>query len=194
MKKKLITAILTGCMLASAAITSFAGSWEKDQIGWWYKNDDGGYPANGWHWIDGDNNGTAECYFFNETGYCLIDTMTPDGYIVDANGAWVIDGIVQAQKVTITPPAAATSTTTTVTTEITATQETNWHGSFPYISGMVQEIPSSGSFWTVNINTGKYHATSKVANLLPANTRYYPGDAATLESKGYSRCKKRGCY
>ena len=28
-------------------------------------------------------------YYFDENGYMLADTTTPDGYYVDVNGAWV---------------------------------------------------------------------------------------------------------
>lgn len=188
MKKELATLVLTGLLALSTLSTVFAGTWIQNNVGWWYQNYDGSYPANGWHWIDGNNDGSAECYYFNEAGYCLITTTTPDGYTVDANGAWIVNGAVQTQVVTAVP-VVATSTTT-----VTATEETTWSANMPYVSGMVQDKPATGSFWTVNINTGKYHINSNVENLLPENTRYYAGDAATLESNGYSRCKKRGCY
>jgi len=188
MKKKLATLVITGLFALSSLSTAFAGSWLQDNVGWWYQNDDGSYPTNGWHWIDGNNDGSAECYYFNEAGYCLINTTTPDGYAVDANGAWIVNGVVQTQAVAVVP-AAVTATTT-----VTATEESNWSANMPYVSGMVQSKPVDGSFWTVNVSTGKYHGNSNVENLLPENTRYYAGDAATLESNGYSRCKKRGCY
>ena len=48
----------------------------------------------GWHWISGRR------YYFNEVydgtrGALLQDTVTPDGCLVDRDGAWVIDGVVQ---------------------------------------------------------------------------------------------------
>ena len=91
-KGRLLLAVVAGsCMMAGSA---FAGEWKPSSEGWWYQNDDGSYPANSWQWIDG------RCYCFDQNGYCLLDTMTPDGYMVDASGAWVVDGIVQttAQK------------------------------------------------------------------------------------------------
>lgn len=188
MKKRLATLFLSGAIAISTLSTVFAGTWLQDHVGWWYQNDDGTYPANGWHWIDGNNDGNAECYYFNEVGYCLINTTTPDGYMVDVNGAWIVDGMIQTKVVTAVPAAVTTTTT------VTATEESSWSANMPYVSGMLQNKPTDGSFWTVNINTGKYHGTSYVENLLPENTRYYAGDAAALESNGYSRCKKRGCY
>lgn len=200
MKKKLATLALTGIMAVSSLSTAFAGSWLHDPVGWWYQNDDGSYPTSGWHWIDGNNDGTAECYYFDASGYCLLNTTTPDGYTVDSNGAWIVDGVIQAQQV-VTPTFNAPVYTVTETmpvfapssaTEVTVVQ-TSWTGSYPYVSGMVTTQPADGNFWTVNINTGKYHITPNVDGLLTENTAYYSGDPSVLESNGYSRCKKRGC-
>lgn len=84
-------------LAVSMSGTAFAGEWKQDSIGWWYQNDDGSYPSNTWQWIDGNYDGIAESYFFDANGYCLMNTITPDGYTVDLNGAWTIDGIVQTQ-------------------------------------------------------------------------------------------------
>lgn len=197
MKKKLVTLVLTGFFAISSLSTVFAGSWIHDSVGWWWKNDDGTWPAKQWVWIDGNNDGIFESFYFNESGYCLMNTVTPDGYYVDSSGAW----IGQTKTFDELPASVAYATVTPLSSEkvafsdtITVSEETNWSANMPYVSGMVQSMPSEGSFWTVNINTGKYHGTSYVQNLLPENTRYYSGDAATLEVNGYSRCKKRGCY
>ena len=48
-------------------------------------------------WIDGDNDGVSECYYFNQWGYLITNTHSPDGYYVDANGAWVDSGRVQTR-------------------------------------------------------------------------------------------------
>lgn len=91
MKKKLLTLIVGGIMTAAMSFTAFAGEWQQDQTGWWYQNDDGTYLTGGWNWVGG------KCYYFSENGYCLMNTTTPDGYTVDASGAWVVDGVVQTQ-------------------------------------------------------------------------------------------------
>lgn len=97
MKKKLFAAALTALMTASIGMTSFAAGWQNDANGWWYTTDDTGssWYKNGWQWIDGNGDSLAECYYFDANGYCLMDTTTPDGYTVNADGAWTIDGIVQ---------------------------------------------------------------------------------------------------
>lgn len=40
----------------------------------------------------------AECYYFGPDGYCLINTTTPDGYTVNADGAWVVNGVIQTKN------------------------------------------------------------------------------------------------
>ena len=42
----------------------------------------------------------AECYYFDQTGYMLSNAKTPDGYQVNADGAWVINGAVQTKAAT----------------------------------------------------------------------------------------------
>lgn len=99
MRKKLLTAVLAATMALAMSMTALAGQWQSDANGWWYQNDDGSYPNNAWNWIDGNNDGVAESYYFNEKGYCLMNTTTPDGYTVNPAGAWVIDGVVQTKQV-----------------------------------------------------------------------------------------------
>ena len=77
------------------SVTVYAGTWEKDSNGWWYKIGDYARLRNGWQWIDGNNDGIAECYYFDSNGYCLTDTTTPDGYRVNADGAWIENGTVK---------------------------------------------------------------------------------------------------
>ena len=53
--------------------------------------------AAGWQWLDNNNDGVSECYYVQDDGTVLLETVTPDGYTVDAQGAWVVDGVVQTQ-------------------------------------------------------------------------------------------------
>ena len=59
------------------------GGWQQNSYGWWYQRANGTYPASEWEQINGI------WYYFDANGYMLADTTTPDGYYVDANGAWV---------------------------------------------------------------------------------------------------------
>lgn len=82
----------------AAAFPAYAGAWQYDEAGQWYQNDDGSYPWQEWKWIDDDQDGTAECYYFDENGYLLKNTETPDHHIVDENGAWYAGGRVQTKN------------------------------------------------------------------------------------------------
>lgn len=57
------------------------GQWIQDSTGWWYQNPDMSYPKSTWQEIDG------KWYYFNENGYMLENTVTPDGNKVGADGA-----------------------------------------------------------------------------------------------------------
>ncbi|MGN0159719.1 MAG: hypothetical protein ACI39W_11415 [Brotaphodocola sp.] len=93
MKKQwLLTALTTGLLVTSVVMPTFAADWNQDETGWRYQQDDGSYLKEGWNWVDG------RCYYFDEEGYCLLDTVTPDGYTVDASGAWTVNGVVQTQE------------------------------------------------------------------------------------------------
>ena len=81
------------------ALTTFAGEWVTDSYGRWYNNGNGTYPKATWQWIDENNDGIAECYYFDEDGYNLRCTTTPDGYYVNSSGAWVKDDVVQTKTV-----------------------------------------------------------------------------------------------
>lgn len=103
MVKRLWTgAVCTAVLTMALGITSFAGQWNWSEYGWWYDQGDGTYAQPGWHWIDGNNDGIAECYYFNDYGYCVPWAATPDGYFLDGNGAWVVNGAVQTQAVQTT--------------------------------------------------------------------------------------------
>lgn len=103
MRKKIILAACTGLLCAVSAVPAYAGVWKKGTADntdrWWYDNENGSWAAAQWKWIDGNSDGTAECYFFDESGWLLTDTVTPDGYTVNADGAWTVDGIIQTRQI-----------------------------------------------------------------------------------------------
>lgn len=81
-----------------------AGTWQADVNGFWWKRQNGTWPANAWELIDN------KWYLFNEGGYRVngwscwnglwyylgpegdmwVSRQTPEGYMVDANGVMVI--------------------------------------------------------------------------------------------------------
>jgi len=95
------------------SLTAFAGQWKSDNKGYWYQNNDNSYPVLSWQEIDG------KWYYFGSDGYMaasqwvgnyyvgsdgamLINTTTPDGYQVNATGAWVENGTVKTRNVRAT--------------------------------------------------------------------------------------------
>ena len=68
MKKRTATFIAAAAITISMGSTAFAAGWQQDAAGWWWQEDNGSYPVNTWKWIDGNFDGVAECYYFNESG------------------------------------------------------------------------------------------------------------------------------
>lgn len=105
MTRKLMTVIAAGLMVLSLSFSAFAGYWVESADGAMYVKDNyGTHYTNCWQWIDGDNDGIAECYCFDAGGKLYVDCTTPDGYKVDEMGRWTVDGEVQIKQVEIVVP------------------------------------------------------------------------------------------
>lgn len=96
--KKFIGIAAVAAFSSIMVSSAWAGTWKQNNVGWWFDNGNGTYPASTWQWIDGNNDGIAECYYFDRAGYMLANTSTPDGYQVNASGAWVQNGAVQTKN------------------------------------------------------------------------------------------------
>ena len=78
-----------------------ANPWNDNKPAW-FRFDVNGKMLTGWqmiHW-----NGSYKFFYFREAsdgrrGECLIDGVTPDGYTVNKDGAWTVDGVVQEPQV-----------------------------------------------------------------------------------------------
>lgn len=81
--KKLRLLITTIALSTMMSVTALAGEWKQDSKGWWYQNNDESYPVNCWQEINGKQ------YYFNDSGYLLTNTTTPDGKQVNSNGELV---------------------------------------------------------------------------------------------------------
>ena len=87
--------ILAAAVSMMASTPALAGQWMQAPNGWWWQDDDGSHPESCWRWLDGNGDGWSESYYFDANGYLLVNTTTPDNYLVNENGAWVSNGIVQ---------------------------------------------------------------------------------------------------
>lgn len=98
-KKGMMTAAAAMVMAAAMSMTSIAAGWQKDDNGWRYGTnaDNSTWYMGSWQWIDGNGDGIAESYFFDQNGYLLVNTTTADGFTVNADGAWVLNGVVQTK-------------------------------------------------------------------------------------------------
>ena len=64
-------------------MSAYAGAWNNTSTGCQYQKDDGNYARA--EWIT--ENGTS--YYLNQNGIMAVNTTTPDGYLVAADGSWV---------------------------------------------------------------------------------------------------------
>ena len=98
MKNYTLLPLLTLSFTVMTSLTAFAAGWELQEGGWKYLHEeaDGSthYLTSCWTWIDGDLDDNYECYYFDEAGYMAAD-CAPEGYPVNADGAWTVDGVVQ---------------------------------------------------------------------------------------------------
>ena len=101
-KKNLIIKIFmfTSLFVLFTVNSVFASGWTKgiSKNAWWYDLGNGNYHKSSWQWIDGNNDGIAECYCFDENGWMFENTITPDKYTVNENGAWTVNNIVQTKN------------------------------------------------------------------------------------------------
>ena len=96
------------CILTSFLFL-FSGTAKADWVkgegknAWWFDFGNGDYFKSSWQWIDGNQDGIAECYCFDENGWMYENTTTPDGYTVNENGAWTVSNIVQTKTSDLIP-------------------------------------------------------------------------------------------
>ena len=99
MKKGVVLGV--GLILSiGLSFVSYAG-WEKQEDNTWKYKENGVYLNNGWNWIDGDNDGVAECYYLGEDSILAVTPAKPEGYEVNVDGAWVVNGVVQTRQTSV---------------------------------------------------------------------------------------------
>lgn len=79
-KRFLLTGLCSLIFMGTVAqMIAFAGEWRTgtapNEGRWWYSNEDGTYAENGWYWLDGNQDGIEECYYFDSQGWMLQVTI-----------------------------------------------------------------------------------------------------------------------
>ena len=92
---------------------------------WWFDFGNGDYFKSSWQWIDSNQDGIAECYCFDENGWMYENTITPDGYTVNENGAWTVSNIVQTKTSDLIPKNNTNNSINTASNNFTETQNNN---------------------------------------------------------------------
>lgn len=62
--------------------------WVLDGKGWRYFLTNNEFYKDEWKWINSSDYHKAYCYLFDKNGYIYTNTITPDGYYVNADGQW----------------------------------------------------------------------------------------------------------
>ena len=135
LKSKLI--IKTTLIIALIILTfnTFALSIKDNR--YYYNNKD--FYKSCWQWLDLNNDGVYECYYFNVLGHMTKNSTTPDGYKVNEKGEWVVDGVVQ-RKDNIGVMESINSNLGSIDTNIysNVTQEVNVHFSV-YLDNFIND-------------------------------------------------------
>ena len=86
--------IILSILIVTISFNRFSLSIKDNQ--YYYNNKD--YYKSCWQWLDLNNDGLYECYYFNVLGHMYKNGTTPDGYKVNENGEWVVNGVVQRKN------------------------------------------------------------------------------------------------
>lgn len=88
-----VASLALAASLSFSTMTAFA-DWKQEGNTWKYQNSDGKYATSTWQWINGKS------YCFDSNGNMYANTTTPDGYTVNTDGAWTVNGVVQTKNET----------------------------------------------------------------------------------------------
>ena len=79
-----ILAVTTLALTLALPFTAYASQWTQDAMGWKVRQDNGTYLMNQWY-----QNTDGKWYYIGADGYMMVNAITPDGYQVGADGAWI---------------------------------------------------------------------------------------------------------
>lgn len=137
-------------------------AWKKQDANWIWVNDDGSRNANGWFWLDGNKDGVYECYYFDANGIMAFDT-TVDGYLVNSDGQWVENGVIQT-KGTRNTSGSSTGQTTYADLIMEAAKQSKVS---PYVLAamIIQEQGTSGSSQMISGTNSQYYGYYNFYNI-----------------------------
>lgn len=95
--RKLKIAMMAVLLSSLSLLPTYASQMKTDSEGAWIIEDDKRQWYH-WYWLDGNDDGISECYYFDGNGYLSTNTISMDGYQVNENGMWVVDGVVQTKQ------------------------------------------------------------------------------------------------
>lgn len=83
-------------LVLSDRLIGYAGQWlfDNNVSQYRYVSDEGIPAVNCWRWIDTNGDNIAECYRFGPDGLLVVATIS-NGKELNAEGQWVVDGVVQ---------------------------------------------------------------------------------------------------
>lgn len=96
--KRTALIVLSAALTMTLNVPALAAGWQHNSLGWWYQNGDGSARQSGW-FCDAD----GRYYYIAENGYMLSDTVTPDGFRVGADGAWITEGTSAVSEPAVLP-------------------------------------------------------------------------------------------
>lgn len=153
MRKWTKITLLSAVFALSMSATAFAGQWQQNSTGWWWQEDDGTYPQNTWMWLDGNGDGTAECYYFDSAGYMASNTYV-DGYQIDGNGCWVQNGQVQVQTAAVENDAMKALRAATERSQSLTSMDTDYLMNMQIsMEGLTMDMNMNGNMKLKNIYT-----------------------------------------
>ena len=195
MKKFFAAAAVFAALALGTASAAYAEGWQQSASGYWYGTnaDNSTWYADGWQWIDGDGDGTAECYYFGADGILCTDGVTPDGSTVNAGGAWVQDGVVQTRSSADAAKAPAQAQESTQGNGAARAQEaqTEVSASAAASAGAAGSESSVAGTYVLNLNSKKFHYPDckSVKRMKESNKKIVNESREQIISKGYEPCQ-----
>lgn len=179
---------------ALMTVTAFAGNWVAggaDKSQRWYDLGKGKFAV-GWTEIDSNADGICEYYYFDENGWLLMDTTTPDGKTVNKYGEWVVDGVVQTTKMAeeaVITGAEATDAEGNALPFITAMPQGKYKLSYyTYNNGQYVGTPANGYIYVMIKSASEKEIMLEFERIYPDGSGYSYESTFTKQSDGTYVC------